>query len=97
MYVLTSRYNESVWHVYDGVELRILLHLVLDPAAEVFPESVDPLREASELRVAQLLKECGLRTPIFRGPQFELESLIIEVGLDKLKGEQEKQMKRLRN
>ena len=54
---LTSRYNECIRHVYDGVELRILLHLVLDPAAEVFPESVDPLCEASELRVAQLLKE----------------------------------------
>ena len=55
--LLTSRYNESVWHVDDGIELRILLHLVLDPAAEVFPESVDPFCEASELRVAQLLEE----------------------------------------
>ena len=34
-----------------------LSHLFLDLAAEVPPETVDPLGETSQLRVAQLLRE----------------------------------------
>ena len=82
--ILTSRNNEAVGNIDDGIELGIILDIVADLATEVSPETVDPLGETAELFVVQLGDEFRLRRPIFRSPRDQFEALFVKVLIDEL-------------
>ena len=64
------------------------LDVLLDLAAQVFPESVDPFGQAAQGRLLELPDELRVGSPVFRSPRLQLQTLIIKVVLDELKNKE---------